>query len=589
MSLKPFESPNDLREMLDAVHNGVVIIDRDGVIVEYNRAAGNMLARDPENMVGLHMKEVSPEAWNDVQRILETGESQIGKKITIDNFTIIANRTPIVQDREVVGVMSVFQDISDYERIAGQLESHKRVNEELHAIINSSFDGLWICDGDGKVVNVNSASEKINNIRAQDVIGQSMDSLIQSGIIDRSVSLEVLKKRTGVTMIQNLKNGRQILVTGNPVRDEQGRIYLVVVNERDITNLNRLRNELDESRALALSYRSELSLKTEQEKLLSGTVFRSDVMARVFDRALKVSQVDSTVLIQGESGVGKGFMAGFIHNASPRREGPFIRVDCGSIPESLIESELFGYEKGSFTGALPSGKSGQFELAEGGTLFLDEIGDLPPNVQVKLLRFLEENEIVRIGSRWPKTINTRVIAATNQDLEKMVVEGGFRKDLFFRLNVVPINIPSLKERIDDIPVFVYHFLSRLNDKYKMSKFLSRQAMDCLCNYSFPGNIRELSNLIEQLVVLTQGNRIHMDDLPGRLHTKERPFTQASQIKEWNLNQAVQRIEKSLIAQALKKCGSQRKAAKLLGVNQSTLARKASRYGINRDAILHIDA
>ncbi len=354
--MKIFDSPNDFREMLDAVHNGVVIIDKKGVVVVFNRTAGSMLARDPKSLLGQHIKMVSPDAWEDLKRIIQSGEPQIGKKITIEKFTIIANRTPIVHDQKVVGVMSVFQDISDYERIAGQLESYKRVNKELHAIINSSFDGLWICDSDGKVVNVNSASEKINNIRAEEVIGKSMDSLIQQGVVDRSVSLEVLKKRTGVTMIQNLKNGRQILVTGNPVRDEKGEIYLVVVNERDITNLNRLRNELDESRALASSYRSELSLKAEQKKLLSDTVFRSDEMARVFDRALRVAQVDSTVLIEGESGVGKGFMAGFIHNASPRRKGPFIRVDCGAIPESLIESELFGYEKGAFTGALREGK-----------------------------------------------------------------------------------------------------------------------------------------------------------------------------------------------------------------------------------------
>ncbi len=235
------------------------------------------------------------------------------------------------------------------------------------------------------------------------------------------------------------------------------------------------------------------------------------------------------------------------------------------------------------------GKSGQFELAEGGTLFLDEIGDLPLNVQVKLLRFLEENEIVRIGSRWPKSINTRVVAATNRDLEKMVRQGGFRKDLFFRLNVVPIFVPPLKSRIDDVPVFIHHFLSRLNDKYKMNKFLSRGAMDCLRGYSFPGNIRELSNLIEQLVVLTQDNCIALDDLPAHLRAVDGTLADVSEIRDWNLPKAIQGLEKSLIAKALKKCGSQRKAAQLLGINQSTLARKASRYSINRDAIMHIDA
>jgi PAS domain S-box-containing protein len=583
-----FNRLKELRDVFNSIHNGVVIIDKAGKIVVYNKAAAMMLEKAPGEISGKHIRDVSPDAWDDLKRILEDGRPQIGKKIALGRFTIIANRTPIIRSQEVVGVVSVFQDISDYEGIAEQLESYKRVNKELNGIINSSFDGLWICDHEGKVVQINRASEKINSIRAEEVIGKSMETLIRQGMIDRSVSLEVLKKRTGVTMIQSLKNGRQILVTGNPVRDDKGEIYLVVVNERDITNLNRLRNELDESKALAQRYRSELSLKSEQVALLDGAVFRSEVMARVIDRAMRVAQVDSTVLIQGESGVGKGFMAGFIHRASPRRKGPFIRVDCGAIPESLIESELFGYEKGAFTGALRAGKSGQFELAEGGTLFLDEIGDLPHNVQVKLLRFLEDNEIVRIGSRWPRTINTRVIAATNRRLDRMVVEGAFRKDLFFRLNVVPIHVPPLKDRIDDVPVFVYHFLRRLNDKYTMKKFLSRQAMDCLCRYSFPGNIRELSNLMEQLVVLTQGDRISLDDLPSHLRMADEQLIDQTDVKEWNLSNSVQQVEKMLISKALKKCGTQRKAAQLLGINQSTLARKAMQYGINRDAILHLD-
>jgi len=219
------------------------------------------------------------------------------------------------------------------------------------AIINSSYDGLWICDREGTVIKINSASEKLNDIQAEQVLGRKMEDLIKEGLIDRSVKLEVLKARTAITIIQKLRNGKHILVTGNPFLDEQGEVSLVVVNERDITELDRLRNELEESRALARRYRSELSQIMSKKDPLSQMVIRNEAMQQVFDRAMKVAQVDSTVLMQGESGVGKGFFARLIHRASKRRDGPFIRIDCGAIPESLIESELFGYEDGAFTGA----------------------------------------------------------------------------------------------------------------------------------------------------------------------------------------------------------------------------------------------
>ena len=304
---------------------------------------------------------------------------------------------------------------------------------------------------------------------------------------------------------------------------------------------------------------------------------------------MKVAQVDSTVLIQGETGVGKGFFARLIHRASPRNEGPFIRVDCGAIPETLIESELFGYEKGAFTGARTEGKPGLFELAEGGTLFLDEIGDLPLTVQVKLLRFLEENRIMRVGGTFIREIDARVIAATHRNLEEMVKKGEFRKDLFFRLNVVPIHIPPLRERIEDIPPLINFFLNDLNHKHSTEKIILPRAIDCLCQYSFSGNIRELSNLVERVVVLTQAQDIHMEDLPSHVRHPDTNAAVWPGNDDSNLSNAVARTEKEIIFRALRTCGTQRKAARILGIDQSTLARKAKRYGIRSDAIVHQDA
>jgi PAS domain S-box-containing protein len=460
-----------------------------------------------------------------------------------------------------------------------QRQTHKDLANRLDAIFESSFDGLWICDGEGTVIRLNKASERINSIKAEQVLGKKMRDLMKVGWIDRSVTLEVLKNRTAVTDIQHLENGKQLLVTGNPVFDAQGNIELVVVNERDITTLTNLWHELNESRALASKYRSELSLREEHQALLRKAVARSDAMGKVLDAALKVAKTDTTVLIQGESGVGKGFLGKLIHCSSHRKDGPFIRVDCVAIPDSLMESELFGYERGAFTGARPEGKPGHFELAEGGTLFLDEIGDMPLGVQAKLLRFLEENTIIRVGGTRTKRINTRILAATHHDLKDMVKKGTFRGDLFFRLSVVPIHIPPLRERREDIPVHIYFLLEEFNAKYSTKKSILPGAIDCLCRYALPGNVRELSNLIEQLIVLSQAESIGEGDLPSHCRSGSARRDSVRSGTSWDLPMAVQQVEEELIRRALRQFHTQRKAARLLGVNQSTLARKVKRYGI----------
>jgi PAS domain S-box-containing protein len=467
-----------------------------------------------------------------------------------------------------------------------QLQIQRDLVDRLDAIIESSFDGLWICDGQGRVARLNKASERINSIKAEQVLGRKMEDLIKEGLIDRSVTLEVIANRTAVTDIQYLKNGKQLLVTGNPVFDEEGNIQLVVVNERDITSLTSLWHELHESRALASKYRSELSLRKEHQVLLQRAVARSDAMCQVLDAALKVAQRDTTVLIQGESGVGKGFLGKLIHCSSQRKDGPFIRVDCVAVPDSLMESELFGYERGAFTGARPEGKPGHFEMAEGGTLFLDEIGDMPLSVQAKLLRFLEDNTIIRVGGTRGKKIDTRIVAATHYDLKDMVKKGAFRGDLFFRLSVVPIHIPPLRERKEDIPAHICFFLKEFNQKYSTKKSILPGAMHRLCRYSFPGNIRELSNLIEQLVVLTQAENIGEGDLPSYCGVEGEKGEEPPASTGWDLTHAVKQLEKQLIGRALRQFHTQRKAAKLLGVDQSTLARKVKRYGIKVDAIPH---
>jgi len=256
-------------------------------------------------------------------------------------------------------------------------------------------------------------------------------------------------------------------------------------------------------------------------------------------------------------------------------------VDVGAIPEQLIESELFGYEGGAFTGARTRGKPGYFEIAGEGTLFLDEIAEIPLQIQVKLLRFLENSQIIRIGDTTTKTISARVITATNKRLDKMVEQGEFRKDLFYRLNVIPLTIPPLRKRAEDIPPLIYYFLKKFNHKYSTQKAIFPQALECLCSYSFPGNIRELSNLIEQLVVLLPGDKIDIEDIPSHIRIRYNDNKNTLSAHGWNLHETVAEIEKDLIVQAIKKFGSQRKAAEPLGIDHSTLSRKIKKYGIRK--------
>ncbi len=463
------------------------------------------------------------------------------------------------------------------------------ISRQLDAIIDSSYDGLWICDGEGRVMRINKASEEINGVTADQVLNRKMEDIVKEGIIDRSVTMEVLHTGSAVTMIQYLKSGKQVLVTGSPVFDEHGKISLVVVNDRDISELNYLRSELERTKAISREYHNELFQMYEAKGAFSDLIIRTDAMRRVFDTAIKVARVDSTVLIQGASGVGKGLFSSLIHKASARKNGPFIRVDCGAIPETLIESELFGYEAGAFTGAKSGGKPGRLEMAEGGTLFLDEIGELPLAVQVKLLRFLEDGEVLPIGGTRSHKIDARVIAATNRDLEEMVGEKTFRRDLFYRLNVVPIHIPPLRERTEAIPYLIHHFLEKFNTKCSADKVILPPAVDRLCRYPFPGNIRELANIIEQLVVLSPNRHIREEDLPLHVRDADARFHVMPASDGWDLRKATEGLEREMIVKALKSFGTQRKTSGPLGINQSTLARKMKKYGIRCDAIMHHDA
>jgi PAS domain S-box-containing protein len=573
---------------LNSIYNGIVAIDTRAIITYFNKTAEKIFAIPAHEAINRYIMDVLPNTGGKLLESLNTGNPFYGEKLKGENVTLISNINPILANGKISGAVSVFQDISEIESISKELGLFKNMKNWLDAIIDSSYDGLLISDHEGKIIRFNKASEKMSGIKEEEVVGKNVRECIDRGLIDKSVTLEVFAKRASVTILQHIKGGKKILLTGNPIFNEKGEINFVVINSRDITELDNLRMQLQEAQALAKGYSSRLSELEMQGVDLSNIIFRSDEMQRIVKMTLRVSKVDSTVLLLGESGVGKGKIAKLIHTYSNRNTGPFIRVDCAGIPESLFESELFGYERGAFTGAKSEGKPGLLELANKGTLFLDEIGEIPLNSQSKLLRFLEDYEIIRIGGTETRRINVRVIAATNKNIEEMVASKIFREDLYYRLNVIPIYIPPLRERREDILPLIFHSLQKLNNTYQKKKVLSPETVEALCKYDFPGNIRELTNFIERLVVVAEKERIEVNDLPNTItgympQTLPHPFLSGG----ISLKDVLRKYEGLIIERTIKKYGSQQEAARMLKVDQATISRKMKKYSpLKINVIMH---
>ncbi|UJX39475.1 sigma 54-interacting transcriptional regulator [Desulfovibrio sp. JY] len=471
------------------------------------------------------------------------------------------------------------RDVNDRHAVLGKLRSLRDLSRELRSIIDSSFDGIFITDGEGVTLQINRAYERITGIRAAEVVGRSMRDLVREGFYDQSVTLLVLESLRSETIIQKVKRGKTIVVTGNPILDEKGKLWRVVTNVRDVTELQRLQEELEKISALHDRYRMELDSLRKSIGQGGRIVVRSKRMRDVYEQALRLAQVDSTVLILGESGVGKEVVASIIHEHSPRKDRPFVKISCAAIPEALLESELFGYVHGAFTGACRAGKPGVFELAHQGTLFLDEIGELPLGLQAKLLRVLQERMVLRLGEVRPTAVNVRIMAASNRDLETLMRQGLFRSDLYYRLSVVPLVVPPLRERREAIFDFIYRFLGSFNRKYGLSRQIDPEACDYLAACSWPGNVRQLENTMERLVVLCQGDVITRGAATRAL-AAARGGGEVETTEETGLRGILETAEREAIRQALATHGSTRKAARALGVNQSTIVRKARRYGLS---------
>lgn len=566
------------KALLNASPNGIAVLDIKLKTIVSNRLAQNGMGMFPGSILSTTLPTLSGAAkW-----VIETGKTADEILIKKDGISYSVILNPIRYNETMLGILCIAQDVTAMEKVTSRMVSFQELSMELDTIIDSSNDGLWICDGDGNVLRINPASERLTCVKASDVVGKNMEELVNQGLINQSVTLEVLKTKKKVSIIQKTRYGKELFLTGTPVFDRKGTLFRVVVNERDLTDIKALKSALEEKVALTNQYRQDLLEMQIEETRSRQIIAKTPEYIRIIQQAIKLGNVDSTVLILGESGTGKGVVADLIHKYSPRGCQPMIKLNCGSIPESLLESELFGYEKGAFTGALKAGKPGKFEMADRGIIFLDEIAELPLSSQVKLLRFLEDGHISRIGSTSSKKVDVRIIAATNRDLKGMIAKKQFRSDLYYRLNVIPLTMPPLRERRECLLPMINHFTEQFCKRYKKTDvMISREALDALLQYSYPGNVREMINICERLVVMSYDGNVTREELPASVRDSVEAVPPP--IDAWQPGQTLQemldQVERDILKKALGVHGTQVKVAASLGLNQSTVGRKMKKYGL----------
>ncbi len=574
--------PHLFKELSQAIinvsRNCVLAVDRKGIIFMANTIAEDTFGTSIDRL----LKIVIPDLENSVNKTIADGKRRLVKSMVIgdDEFRVIIN--PLQLEEEVFGVICLLEESSELEKVARQMQFFKNLTRELEAIINSSSDGLFVCDANANVIRVNPASERIHKIKAEELIDKNMVDLIEEGFIDSSAALEAIKTNATASLLQK-KDNRKIISIGTPVFDDNGVLISVVVSERDITEIDKLQRELEEQGSLKDQLQYQLLEMQLAELKKHKIIAKSKSMIKILEKALKVSRVNSTVLITGESGVGKGLISNLIHKNSDRANKPLIRINCGAIPESLIESELFGYEEGAFTGARTGGKPGSLELANGGSLFLDEIGELPLPAQVKLLRFLEKGRLTRVGGSKVITIDARILVATHRNLQDMVAKGTFRQDLYYRLSVIPLHVPALRDRKDCILSLLRYYFDYFAELTNTKKRVSRTALDTLLAYSYPGNVRELMNICEHAVVMSDTEIIDRMDLPKDVLKRSSgpSLLEAIWPEGMSLKQVLENVERKVMIQAVKKYKSQEAAAAALGVSQPTIARRIKKYGVEK--------
>ena len=448
------------------------------------------------------------------------------------------------------------------------------LDSEFENIINAIHDDILISDGEGRVIMVSHTFEHLYGISKESAVGMTVYELEHKGYFKPSVVSMVLKCGKSVTMNQKNNKGRVIVITATPVFDGEGKIQYVVSFSRDVTDMINLQKQYSQLEDRLVRYEEELEQLRSINVEIDGIVAKSASMRNILALINRIAPFDANVLLEGKSGVGKSMTAKLIHKKSGRAEGPFIEINCGAIPRNLLESELFGYEKGSFTGANKEGKKGLIEFAHEGTLFLDEISELPIDLQVKVLNVIQDKCITRVGGAKKINVDFRLIAASNKDLKKIIEENLFREDLYYRLDVIPIVIPPLNQRTDDIIPMIVFFTDKFNKKYGMNKAFSKNAFDAMEKYEWPGNIRELENLIERVILTTDQNIIDINDLPD--HIAGVMDLSIGNVPK-SLIETLEELEGKLVKNAYRKCGTTIGVAEILDISQPTAVRKIQKY------------
>ena len=565
---------NEMQAVLHSVCNGVIVTDGDGVITLFNQAAEYITGLEADSVLGRYAEEVIPNSG--LQRVLKTGRGEMNQKQVINNCKIITNRSPIIKNNQVRGTVAVFQDVTELQAVAAELESIKSLKRTLESAIESDFEGIVVVDKAGLITMINQAYKAFLGIETQDVIGKHVADVIpntrmhfvaQSGKAEFAEVQRIKDNQVVVTRIPILKDGEVVGAIGRVLFKDIKDVKLLS------RKFNTLQSELE-------YYKEELRKIHGGKYTVESIIGKSEKMQWLKSLAVKAAKGNSTILVLGESGTGKELFAHAIHNASARCHGPLIKMNCAAIPENLLEAELFGYDEGAFTGARRGGKPGKFELANGGTIFLDEIGDMTMAMQAKLLRVLQEREIERVGGTKTYKVDVRVIAATNCDLEAMIERGEFRQDLYYRLNIINILIPPLRERKEDIPMLCATLLAKINSQFQYEVTgVSQEVMQLLLEYNWPGNVRELENVLERAVNVVDDETVlepyHLPPLLKKMYKNKE-----SEEKEHDLAGIIGDTEKQAIYKALEAAGGNKsKAAKLLGIHRSGFYQKLQKYNI----------
>ncbi len=573
-------SPTDttaMRVVLDSVCNGVVVVNSRGIITFFNTAAERISSLNAETVIGKMVDDAIPNTG--LLRVMKTGVAEINQRQNVGKCEILTSRTPIIKDKILVGAVAIFQDITEFNEVVTQLEDIKRLKSTLESILESLQEGIVVVDKAGYITMMNKAYGEFLALDTNAVVGKHVADVIPN----TRMHFVAQEGKAEVTDIQKIQNNTCVVTRIPIVKDGEviGAVGNVVF--KDIKELKSLAGKIRKLESELEYYKEELYKAYGGKYTFDNIVGNSDKMKWLREVAAKAARGTSTVLILGESGTGKELFAHAVHNASQRRHGPFIKVNCAALPEQLLEAELFGYEEGAFTGARKGGKPGKFELANGGTIFLDEIGEMPLAMQVKLLRVLQERELERLGGTKTTKLDIRIIAATNRDLETMIADNQFRQDLYYRLNIFTLNIPPLRDRIEDIPVLCEMLLNKINNQVEhWVEGITPEALALLMQYNWPGNVRELENVLERTINLMDDEIMiapeHLPHIVKKATKAKDEMTLAA--NSHDLADIKEDAEKQAIMRALTAAGGNKsKAARILGIHRSGFYQKLQKYGL----------